>query len=74
MQSVAQKDPLQEFKHEAFSLFHGFSVEVKKDITHALFAFSIMIPDAKELKGLISQMELLGPPPEITESLNKINV
>ncbi|MCH9621853.1 MAG: Protein translocase subunit SecA [Chlamydiia bacterium] len=74
MQSVAQKDPLQEFKHEAFHLFNEFSLEVKKDITHQLFAFTIMVPDAKELQNLISQMELLGPPPEVTESLSKIKL
>lgn len=74
MQTVAQKDPLQEFKHEAFHLFHEFSVDVKKDITHQLFAFSIMVPDAKEVQKQLSQIELLGPPPELAETLSKIKV
>ncbi len=74
MQTVAQKDPLQEFKHEAFHLFHEFSVEVKKEITHQLFAFSMMIPDAKEVQKQLSQIELLGPPPELAETLSKIKV
>lgn len=74
MQTVAQKDPLQEFKHEAFHLFHDFSMDVKKEITHGLFAFTIMVPDAKEVQKQISQMELLGPPPELAKSLSKINL
>ena len=74
MQTVAQKDPLQEFKHEAFHLFQEFSQGVKKDITHQLFAFSIMVPDAKEVQKELSQMELLGPPPELAASLSKIHV
>ncbi len=74
MQTVAQKDPLQEFKHEAFHLFHEFSVNVKKEITHGLFAFSVMVPDAKEIQKELSQMELLGPSPEVAASLSKINV
>ena len=74
MQSIAQKDPLQEFKHEAFHLFHEFSIEVKEDITHQLFAFTMMIPDAKEVQKQLSQIELLGPPPELAKSLNKIKL
>ena len=74
MQQVAQKDPLQEFKHEAFALFHEFSVDVKKDITHGLFAFTIMVPEAKELQSMLSQMEMLGPPPEVADSLNQIKL
>ena len=74
MQTVAQKDPLQEFKHEAFHLFGDFSADVKRDITHQLFAFSIMVPDAKEIQKGLSQMELIGPPPELTESLSKLKL
>lgn len=74
MQTVAQKDPLQEFKHEAFHLFQEFSIEVKKDITHQLFAFSIMVPDAKEVQMHLSQIELLGPQAELAESLSKIQL
>jgi preprotein translocase subunit SecA len=74
MQTVAQKDPLQEFKHEAFYLFHEFSEDVKKEITHQLFAFSIMVPDAAEIQKQLSQIELLGPPPELAKSLSKIKL
>jgi preprotein translocase subunit SecA len=73
-QSVAQKDPLQEFKHEAFHLFHEFSMEVKEEITHQLFAFTMMVPDAKEIQKQLSQMELLGPNQELAKSLSKIKL
>ncbi len=74
MQSIAQKDPLQEFKHEAFHLFHDFSIEVKKDITHKLFAFTIMVPDDHQIAKHLSQLELLGPTPELAETLRKITL
>ena len=50
---VGQKDPLLEFKHEAFLLFDVFSAKLKTEIAHALFKFKMMVPDA--------------PPPETRE-------
>jgi preprotein translocase subunit SecA len=43
---VGQKDPLLEFKHEAFLLFDAFSANLKTEIAHALFKFKMMVPDA----------------------------
>jgi preprotein translocase subunit SecA len=74
MQSIAQKDPLQEFKHEAFHLFHDFSNSVKQDITHQLFSFTMMMPNEKELQKQLSQMQIFGPSKELAESLNKIEL
>jgi preprotein translocase subunit SecA len=69
MRSVAQKDPLVEFKHEAFGLFEKFSRKVRSDISHLLFAFGINLPDNAELKKALSQMKLIGPPPALQKSL-----
>ncbi|HEX2578883.1 MAG TPA: preprotein translocase subunit SecA [Rhabdochlamydiaceae bacterium] len=41
---VGQKDPLLEFKHEAFLLFDAFSANLKTEIAHALFKFKMMAP------------------------------
>ncbi|MCB1081894.1 MAG: preprotein translocase subunit SecA [Chlamydiia bacterium] len=48
MRVVGQKDPLLEFKHEAFALFDTFSTELKLEIAHALFKFQMMPPEMKE--------------------------
>ncbi len=42
---VGQKDPLLEFKHEAFLLFDEFSAKLKTEIAHALFKFKMMMPE-----------------------------
>lgn len=65
MQTVAQKDPLIEFKHQAFHLFDKFSKAVKSEISHLLFSYTIAIPDSPEIKQLLSQIQILGPPPEL---------
>jgi preprotein translocase subunit SecA len=41
---VGQKDPLLEFKHEAFALFDAFSLKIKTEIAHALFKFEMIAP------------------------------
>lgn len=65
MRSVAQKDPLIEFKHEAFELFDRFSKAVKSDASHFLFSFAMMVPEIPELRKALSQVQLMGPPAEI---------
>jgi preprotein translocase subunit SecA len=44
LRTVAQKDPLLEFKHEAFALFDRFSLKLKSEIAVALFKFSMVSP------------------------------
>jgi preprotein translocase subunit SecA len=46
MRTVGQKDPLLEFKHEAFALFDAFSLRLKEEIAHTLFKFE-MLPQQK---------------------------
>ena len=42
LRTVGQKDPLIEFKQEAFVLFDALSVQIKLEIAHALFKFEIV--------------------------------
>lgn len=48
LRSVGQKDPLLEFKHEAFALFDSLSLRIKQEISHALFKFEMVLPEAPE--------------------------
>lgn len=41
LRTVAQKDPLQEFKHEAFRLFHALTAKLKTEIGRTLFKIEI---------------------------------
>jgi preprotein translocase subunit SecA len=45
LRAAGQKDPLMEFKHEAFALFDRLSLEIKQEIAHALFKFTIVMPE-----------------------------
>ena len=45
LRTVGQKDPLLEFKHEAFSLFDAFSLKLKAEISLSLFKFSMILPE-----------------------------
>jgi len=48
MRVVGQKDPLLEFKHEAFALFDAFGEELKLEICHVLFKFEMMPPEQQQ--------------------------
>lgn len=43
LRSVGGRDPLTEFKHEAFALFHEFSRDIRMQIAQDLFRFEIVI-------------------------------
>lgn len=45
---VGQKDPLLEFKHEAFALFDTFSLRLKEEIALALFKFAMVMQQPPE--------------------------
>ena len=74
---VGQKDPLLEFKHEAFALFDSFSLKLKLEIAHALFKFEMVVPQrppqtisqdlVKKLQPYKTDLSLL---PEIEEIVN----
>jgi len=42
LRAVGQKDPLLEFKHEAFSLFDSLTSRIKLEVAHALFKFEMV--------------------------------
>jgi preprotein translocase subunit SecA len=50
LRTVGQKDPLIEFKHEAFSLFAALSRRIEQEIAHALFKFEMVVTKAPDLK------------------------
>lgn len=58
LRSVAQKDPLTEFKHEAFTLFDTFSENLKTEIAHDLFKFELVVPAKDQLQEILKQLQL----------------
>ncbi len=62
LRTVGQKDPLLEFKHEAFALFDAFSVKIKAEIALSLFKFSMALPDRPPT--LINELERKPIPPK----------
>lgn len=57
LRSLGQKDPLLEFKEEAFAHFEQFSKSLRLAISHALFKFS-MIPPRQARLNIASYKEL----------------
>lgn len=49
IRSVGQKDPLLEFKHEAFMLFDELTLRIKEEIAHSLFKFEMRSPSAEDM-------------------------
>lgn len=49
LQSFAQKDPLLEFKQQAFYLFDEFSKEIRTEITMDLFRIQMALPEPQPL-------------------------
>ncbi|MGC2596217.1 MAG: preprotein translocase subunit SecA [Rhabdochlamydiaceae bacterium] len=47
LRAVGQKDPLLEFKHEAFTLFDSLTTRIKQEIAHALFKFEMIVPEER---------------------------
>lgn len=58
LRSVGQRDPLTEFKHEAFALFHEFSQTLRTDIALDLFKFEIRMQPHPSLQQLLSTLQL----------------
>ncbi|MCI5051575.1 MAG: preprotein translocase subunit SecA [Simkaniaceae bacterium] len=61
MRVVGQKDPLMEFKHEAFALFNTFSKDLKIEIAHALFSFEMMLPQEDKTREKLQKLQELMP-------------
>lgn len=52
VRSIGQKDPLLEFKHEAFALFDSLSREIKVEIAHTLFKFEMRMPEDRPVQTI----------------------
>lgn len=57
MRSVGQKDPLMEFKQEAFALFDQFRRTVYLEMAHALFSFQLMLPQNPKISPLLASAQ-----------------
>jgi preprotein translocase subunit SecA len=58
LRAVGQRDPLMEFKHEAFRLFDIFGHRVRVEITHDLFRFELIPPDETTIEQLLSRLQM----------------
>lgn len=58
LRSVGQRDPLTEFKHEAFRLFDEFSRSIRTDIAHSLFRFEMIPQNAPSIQDLLKTISL----------------
>jgi preprotein translocase subunit SecA len=58
LRSVGQRDPLTEFKHEAFQLFDELSRRLSTEIAQDLFRFEIMTYQPGQLQQMLSQMQM----------------
>lgn len=78
LRSVGQRDPLVEFKHEAFRLFDELTRDLHAAIARDLFRFELVIqPQAPTLQDLLSKLTMetqrnLSPEPEVTLSPKQI--
>lgn len=81
LRSFGQRDPLMEFKQEAFILFDEFSNRLRVEIAQALFRFEILTPEYPDMQEMLSMMRLetkrsfipdLAPPHSETASSSEI--
>jgi preprotein translocase subunit SecA len=55
---IGQKDPLLEFKHEAFILFDQFSKRIKQEISKDLFRFEMVPPEQQYIENSLKKVQL----------------
>ena len=53
LRAVGQRDPLTEFKHEAFTLFDELSNNLRTEIARAIFRFEIITPQLQTMQQLL---------------------
>jgi preprotein translocase subunit SecA len=58
LRAVGQRDPLMEFKHEAFVMFDEFGRTLRTDIAQDLFRFEIISRPVPTIQELLSQLQL----------------
>lgn len=58
LRTVGNRDPLLEFKHDAFEFFEEFSKTLRTDIAHDLFRFEIVARPSPSLQDILSKLHL----------------
>lgn len=58
LRAVGQRDPLTEFKHEAFNLFEEFGQNLRAEIAHDLFRFEIVIQPHPTMQDMLSKLQM----------------
>ncbi len=58
LRSVGQRDPLMEFKHEAFASFDEFGRNLRTDIAQGLFRFEIITHAHPSIQQLLAGLQL----------------
>jgi len=58
LRTVGKSDPLTEFKHEAFRLFHELSLNLRSDIAQQLFKFELMLPEPQQLQEILQKLQM----------------
>jgi preprotein translocase subunit SecA len=58
LRSVGQRDPLMEFKHEAFATFDEFGRNLRADIAQGLFRFEIITHAHPSIQQLLAGLQL----------------
>lgn len=82
LRTVGQRDPLMEFKHEAFAFFDEFSRNVRTEIAQDLFRFEIISRPMPSLQEMLAGLQLetnrsflpeIENPPQAIESESESN-
>ena len=58
LRQYGQKDPLSEFKKEAFVLFEGLLAKIKNDLIKFLFNLNIVISNEEEKREMPDEKKL----------------
>ena len=58
LRTVGQRDPLMEFKHEAFNLFDEFSRTLRTEIAQDLFRFEIFKRPPQSIQQILNQLQM----------------
>ncbi len=61
LRAIAQRDPLVEYKHEAFSLFKGLIVDIKNDTVNLLFNARVAVKRPEIPIKTVDQVTTSGP-------------
>lgn len=58
LRSLGNRDPLLEFKHEAFKIFEEYSKNLYADIANGFFRFQIVLQEAPPIDMLLRRLQL----------------